>query len=127
RWSWGWTIAGMAPAPQLNPDALRHLHQTIAARVERGELPGVVTLVARTGTDGTDGTDGAEQVDVAVFGETGLGSGEPMRRDTPFRITSMTKPIVAAAVLALVDAGVLELDAAVDGLLPELADRRGLA
>lgn len=110
----------MAPAPLLNPDSLQALHRTIAARVERSELPGAVTLVARIGDDGS------EQVDVAVFGETGLGSREPMRRDTPFRITSMTKPIVAAAVLALVDAGRLELDAPVDGLLPELADRQVL-
>ncbi|MEZ0108287.1 CubicO group peptidase (beta-lactamase class C family) [Catenulispora sp. EB89] len=110
----------MAPAPHLNPDALHTLHQTIAARVGRAELPGVVTLVARVGDDGS------EQVDVGVFGETGLGSGDPMRRDTPFRITSMTKPIVAATVLALAEAGALDLDAPVDGLLPELADRRVL-
>ena len=110
----------MAPAPHLNPDALQTLHKTIAARVERAELPGVVTLVARVGDDGS------EQVDVGVFGQTGLGSGDPMRRDTPFRITSMTKPIVAAAVLALVDAGELDLDGPVDAFLPELADRRVL-
>ena len=109
----------MAPAPHLNPEALQTLHRTVAARVERAELPGAVTLVASVGED-------SEHLDVAVFGETGLASGEPMRRDTPFRITSMTKPIVAAAVLALVDDGVLELDAPVDPFLPELADRRVL-
>lgn len=110
----------MAPTPPLSLDALQTLRQTIAARVEHAELPGAVTLVARVGDDGF------EQVDVGVFGKTAFGPDEAMRRDTPFRLTSMTKPIVAAAVLALVDAGRLELDAPVDALLPELADRRVL-
>jgi CubicO group peptidase (beta-lactamase class C family) len=38
----------------------------------------------------------------------------------------MTKPMTAATVLALVDAGMLELDAPIDELLPELANRRVL-
>jgi len=117
----GMDNSGMAPAPHLNPEALQTLRRTVAARVERAELPGAVTLVARVGGE----ADG-EQLDVAVFGETGLAHGDPMRRDTPFRLTSMTKPIVAATVLAFVDAGVLDLDGPVDRFLPELADRRVL-
>jgi CubicO group peptidase (beta-lactamase class C family) len=49
-----------------------------------------------------------------------------MRRDTLFRISSTTKPMTAAAVLSLVDDGLLTLDGPVDDLLPELADRRVL-
>ena len=49
-----------------------------------------------------------------------------MRPDTLFRISSMTKPVTAACVLALADDGALDLDASVEGLLPELADRRVL-
>lgn len=122
----------MATAPHLDQDALRRLHRTIAARVGRGELPGVVTLVARVSDrddhgDSSGGrSSGSEQVDVGVFGETDLTDGDPMRRDTPFRITSMTKPIVAAAILSLVDAGILDLDAPIDPFLPELANRRVL-
>jgi CubicO group peptidase (beta-lactamase class C family) len=52
--------------------------------------------------------------------------GPPMRRDTLFRISSSTKPMTAATVLSLVDDGLLDLDAPVDELLPELADRRVL-
>ena len=52
--------------------------------------------------------------------------GSPMRRDTLFRISSNTKPMTAAVVLALVDDGVLVLDDSVEGLLPELAGRRVL-
>ncbi len=49
-----------------------------------------------------------------------------MTRDSLVRITSTTKPITAAAVLSLIDAGVVDLDAPVDDLLPELAGRRVL-
>ncbi len=82
--------------------------------VERGDAPGVVAAVAC-----------GEIVHFAAAGVMAVG-GAPMRRDTLFRISSMTKPITAAAVLALVDDGVLELDGPVDELLPELAGRRVL-
>ena len=49
-----------------------------------------------------------------------------MRRDTIFRISSLTKPIAAAAAMVLVEDGWLRLDEPVDRLLPELADRRVL-
>jgi len=42
----------------------------------------------------------------------------PMALDTVFRLSSLTKPIVATAALALVDAGLLELDAPVSQYLP---------
>src|SRR5206468_11901060 len=51
---------------------------------------------------------------------------EPIRRDTIFRITSMTKPILALATMMLVEDGALALDEPVDRILPELADRRVL-
>ncbi|WP_420719702.1 serine hydrolase, partial [Streptomyces sp. NRRL WC-3618] len=38
-----------------------------------------------------------------------------------FRLSSVTKPVTAAAVLALVDDGVLTLDAPIARWLPELA------
>ena len=57
---------------------------------------------------------------------TSFDSREPMRRDTIFRITSMTKPITAAAAMILVEDGKLALDEPVERLLPELADRQVL-
>ena len=57
-----------------------------------------------------------------------LTRGEPVAvgRDSLFRISSMTKPIVAVAALILVEECRLRLDDPVDELLPELADRRVL-
>ena len=49
-----------------------------------------------------------------------------MRRDSIFRIASVTKLITGAAALALVGEGLLALDEPVDRLLPELAGRRVL-
>jgi CubicO group peptidase (beta-lactamase class C family) len=49
-----------------------------------------------------------------------------MRRDTIFRIASMTKPPVAAVTMMLVEEGRIGLDDPVDRWLPELADRRVL-
>ena len=55
-----------------------------------------------------------------------FGGRDPMRRDTIFRIASMTKPITAAATMILVEECKLRLDEPVDRLLPELANRKVL-
>src|SRR5207253_3420247 len=94
---------------------LDRLHEAMAARVAKGELPGMVTLVAH-----------GEDVHVDAIGVKAFGGNEPMRRDTIFRITSMTKPILALATMLLVEEGRLALDQPVDRLLPELAERRVL-
>src|SRR3989454_5659225 len=91
------------------------LHEAMAARVAKGELPGMVTLVARR-----------DDARVDTIGVMAFGSDEPMRRDTIFRITSMTKPILALATMLLVEEGRLALDQPVDRLLPELAERKVL-
>src|SRR5215471_9793460 len=94
---------------------LQRLHAAMAARVERGEMPGMVTLVARE-----------DEVHIDAIGVKAFGSSEPMRRETLFRIASMTKPIVAAATMMLVEDGKLGLDDSVERWLPELANRRVL-
>jgi len=94
---------------------LDRLHEAMAARVANGELPGMVTLVAQ-----------GQDVHVDAIGVMAFGSTDPMRRDTIFRITSMTKPILAVATMMLIEGGALALDEPVDRLLPELADRKVL-
>jgi CubicO group peptidase (beta-lactamase class C family) len=94
---------------------MERLHDAMAERVAGGGLPGLVTLVAH-----------GDEVDVDAIGTMGFGDDRPMRRDTIFRIASMTKPVVAAATLMLVEDGALALDEPVDRLLPELAGRQVL-
>jgi CubicO group peptidase (beta-lactamase class C family) len=99
----------------LSRAGLDRLHDAMAARIAKGELPGLVTLLARGG-----------EVHVDAIGTMALGGAEPMRRDAIFRIASMTKPIIAAATMMLVEDGTLAVDEPVDRLLPELAGRRVL-
>ncbi|ADJ44216.1 beta-lactamase class C [Amycolatopsis mediterranei S699] len=75
-----------------------------------GDLPGAVALVAR-----------GEQVEAAAVGSADAEGTVPMARDSLFRIASLTKPIVAAATLLLVDDGELSLDDPISRWLPELA------
>jgi CubicO group peptidase (beta-lactamase class C family) len=51
----------------------------------------------------------------------------PMRRDTIFRIASLTKPIVAAATMILVEDDMIDLEEPVARVLPEMAGQRVLA
>jgi CubicO group peptidase (beta-lactamase class C family) len=98
----------------LSKTRLGRMHETMAGHVEAGEMPGMVTLVSRRG-----------EVHVDAIGKIAV-DGAPMRRDTIFRITSMTKPVTAVAAMILVEECKLRLDEPVDRWLPELADRRVL-
>jgi CubicO group peptidase (beta-lactamase class C family) len=94
---------------------LGRMHDVMAGYVERGEVPGVVTLVSRRG-----------EVYVDAIGMKAAGGSDPVRRDTIFRIASMTKPITAVATMILVEECNLRLDEPVDRLLPELSGRKVL-
>src|SRR5262252_10225481 len=99
----------------LSQTGLDRLHRAMVARVEKGELPGLVTVVAR-----------GDEARFDAIGTMAFDGAEPVRPDTIFRIASLTKPILAAATMMLVEDGALALDEPVDRLLPELAGRRVL-
>jgi CubicO group peptidase (beta-lactamase class C family) len=99
----------------LSKARLDRMHDVMAGYVERGEVPGIVTLVCRRG-----------EAHVDAIGRKAAGGRDPIRRDTIFRIASLTKPIAAAAAMILVEECKLRLDEPVDRLLPELAARRVL-
>ncbi|MFF1713506.1 serine hydrolase domain-containing protein [Streptomyces sp. NPDC058268] len=87
------------------------LRKTLETHVSNSSVAGAVGLVAR-------GDRGEE---VAAVGSVDVEGTAPMARDSLFRIASLTKPIVAAAVMMLVDEGRITLDAPVREWLPELA------
>jgi CubicO group peptidase (beta-lactamase class C family) len=99
----------------LSRARLTRLSDTMARYVASGEFPGLVALVSRRG-----------ETHVDALGAMAFGDVAPMRRDAIFRIASMTKPVVAAAAMTLVEECRLRMDDPVDALLPELADRRVL-
>ncbi|WP_371779732.1 serine hydrolase domain-containing protein [Streptosporangium subroseum] len=100
----------------LSTVRLTRMREVLTGHVERGDLPGLVALVARRG-----------EVHVEAIGSMEAdGGGGPMRRDAIFRIASVTKQVTAAAAMILVEECRLRLDDPVDELLPELADRKVL-
>ncbi|HKY22898.1 MAG TPA: serine hydrolase domain-containing protein [Vicinamibacterales bacterium] len=101
--------------PEFSVDGLERLRSGLQRHIAQSFAPGVVGLVAH-----------GEIADSFVLGKTAFAGGRDMRRDSIFRIASMTKAITAAAVMMLVEEGKLTLDEPVDRLLPELANRRVL-
>ena len=83
--------------------------------VESGYTPGIVTLVQHRGREHVD-----------AIGTMAFNSAAPMRRDTIFRLASMTKPITAVGAMILVEECKVRLDDPVDEWLPELRDRKVL-
>ncbi|MCD6030466.1 MAG: putative penicillin binding protein, partial [Thermomicrobiales bacterium] len=83
----------------LSRTRLGRMHDVMAGHVERGAVPGIVTLVSRRG-----------EAHVDAIGTKAMGGSEPTRRDTIFRVASVTKPIVAAAAMILVEECTLRLD-----------------
>ena len=80
--------------------------------VERGLVPGAVLQMCVDGT----------VVHERAFGRAHVERTAPLRADDLFPVASLTKPVVAAAVLQLRDAGRLALDDPIAVYLPEFAD-----
>jgi CubicO group peptidase (beta-lactamase class C family) len=87
------------------------LQGILDAAVADDTVPGAVAIVAR-----------GAAVELAAAGVADIASGAPMAADSIVRLASITKPITAAAVLSLVDAGRIRLDDPVREWLPELAE-----
>ena len=99
----------------LSRKRLGRMHDVMTGYVERGEVPGLITLVSRRG-----------EVHIDAIGTMQYQDSDPIQRDTIFRISSMSKPITAVATMILVEECKVRLDEPVDRLLPELAERQVL-
>ena len=97
----------------LNTPKLKQTADTLLLNaVQAGHIPGVVASVS----------SGNDTLYEAAFGERALGQGVAMTPDTVFWLASMTKPIVGAAAMQLVEQGKLTLDEPAAKILPELAE-----
>jgi len=105
----GVLLAG-APAEQvgMSKPKLERISTVFKQEVDQGKLPGVVVMVARKG----------KLVYSNAMGFQDKGSGTPMKSDSLFRIYSMTKPIVAAGAMMLVEEGKIQLTDPVSKFLP---------
>ena len=96
----------------MSSQRLGRLGSEMKALVDRGEVPGVVTMVARNG----------KVVHLEAAGKRDVDTGAPMKKDTIFRIYSMTKPITGVAMMMLMEQGKWQLDDPVSKHIPEFAD-----
>jgi len=94
---------------------LQRMHRVLSRHVECKEMPGLVALVSHV-----------DCVHVETLGTLAFDNPAPMRRDTIFRIASLSKPVTAVAAMLLVEECKLRLDDAIDPWVPELANRRVL-
>ncbi|MGA5096345.1 serine hydrolase domain-containing protein [Streptomyces lavendulocolor] len=136
-----WALSGGAD-DGLSRAGLHRMREVLAGYVESGAVPGLVALVGRgdqVHVEALGTLHAARRSDARPDGPAGGGSdgalhgasegapvGAPMRRDTLFRMASLTKPVTAAAVMILVEECRLRLDDPVETWLPELANRRVL-
>lgn len=99
----------------LDTGKLARLDEFLEERyLKPGKLPCAVTLVARRG----------EIAHLSVQGSMDLERNRPARRDTLFRIYSMTKPITSVALMQLYEQGRLLLDDPVHKYIPAWANLR---
>jgi CubicO group peptidase (beta-lactamase class C family) len=101
--------------PGLIKSRLERMHQVLSGYVECKDMPGMAALVSHN-----------DDLHVEALGWLDFDQAKPMQRDTIFRIASLTKPVVAVAVMILVEECRLRLDESVEPWLPELANRRVL-
>jgi CubicO group peptidase (beta-lactamase class C family) len=93
----------------LSSERLERLTLALEEYVERDELAGSVTLIARRG----------KIAYLQAVGQRDRESGAPMRTDAIFRIASQSKAIVSVGALILAEEGKLLLADAVGKFLPE--------
>jgi CubicO group peptidase (beta-lactamase class C family) len=107
------------PLPVASPaslgfslERLDRLDDAMRVEIDAGHYAGISVMVARHGK-------------VAKFGSYGyqsLETGAPLREDAIFRIASMTKPIIAVAMMSLYEEGKWQLDDHVTTFIPEFAE-----
>jgi CubicO group peptidase (beta-lactamase class C family) len=107
-------------AAEKSGDAVQGMSRARMARIApamrdqmaKDIFPGAVTLVAR----------GGKVVHFEAHGHQDAARSRAMAKDSLFRLASMTKPIVTAAAMMLVEQGKLKLNDPIVGWLPELKD-----
>jgi CubicO group peptidase (beta-lactamase class C family) len=112
-----------SPLPTASPSSvgfcaqrLNRIDPAMQAEIDAGHYAGISVMVARHG----------KLVKSGFYGYQTLEAREPLREDAIYRIASMTKPIIAVAMLLLYEEGKWELDDPVTKFIPEFADLKVL-
>jgi len=102
--------AAPSPPPALDAQGTAAISSFLSAAVARGDVPGVVTMVVAPD----------RVLYHEAFGKMNVAQGVDMRKDSIFRIASMTKAVTSTAVMMLVEEGKLSLDDEVSKYIPSL-------
>jgi len=109
-------ISGQAPkiVAGINVDRVKRLEKFVQSEIDKGNIPGAVTMIIHNGTVVHQGALGYKNVSTKT----------PMKIDDLFYIQSMTKPIISTAFMMLYEEGYFKLDDPVSKYLPEFKNFR---
>ena len=93
----------------MSAERIARIETMCADAVAKGEIPGIVALVARNG----------KIVYYKAFGKADSQSGRTLKRDDIFRIASQSKAITSTAVMMLWEEGKFRLDDPISKYIPE--------
>jgi CubicO group peptidase (beta-lactamase class C family) len=79
----------------FSSERLERLHALMQESVDKKQIAGIVTILARHG----------KVLDYRTYGYRDMASGAPMTKDTIFRDFSMTKPVTGVAMMILYEQG----------------------
>lgn len=96
----------------MSGERLARIAPAMQRYIDAELVPGTITAILRKG----------RLVHLAIQGEMDAEGNRPMRRDTVFRIASMTKPITSVALMMLWEEGRFQLRDPVSRFLPEFAE-----
>jgi CubicO group peptidase (beta-lactamase class C family) len=108
-------VSGAAPTSKpedvgLSTDRLQQVTALMRRHIEAKSFAGAVTLVARNG----------RVAYLQAHGLADLDTKQAMKTDSIFRIMSMTKPVVGAAILMMMEEGKVRLNDPVSRFIPAL-------
>jgi len=98
----------------MSAERLARIGPVLNQYVERGDVPGFVTLIARRG----------KIVHYEAHGRRVMEDDEPMPRDAIFDLASMTKPLTVIAALMLYEQGVIGIGDPIHKFLPAFKDQQ---
>ena len=98
----------------VSAERLKRIRPVMQDYVDKGNLPGFLTVVARRG----------KIVHFETIGMRDVENKKPIEPDTIFRIYSMSKPITSVAVMMLYEEGKFQLNTPVSKFIPEFENMK---
>jgi len=112
------TLSAAAPASVgFDQSLLAQLNNAMHRMVDKGEVAGAMTMLARHG----------KIVNYDAYGKDNIAKGTPLRRDIIFRLFSQTKPVTGVAMMILFEQGKWKLNDPISKHIPEFASLKVFA